>query len=328
MALEEAWIHVKPNVSTFRIFGILAWALILVEKYKAMEKKSQPLIFVGYCEDMKPYRLFDPITKEVFFRRAIHFDEGFNSTSNTYTSSDCHANNGVEHVDNFSLDDDDDHFEDKHHLKENMPPAPREHEHLEHELDQELHLKRSFCERKRPNRYGYESTNFSYSSSSSSPIPSQTIGVSFFSHTILNNPQQFSEAVGIPDWDVAMTEEYSSLMKNHTWDLVPLPKGQNIVHCKWVYRTKYVANGSVDKHKACLVAKGFSQVEGIDYFEIVSPITKMNYICLVLSLVAPKSWSVYETDVKSSFLYGDLNEETYMENALGFVQDSSLFCRL
>ena len=65
--------------------------------------------------------------------------------------------------------------------------------------------------------------------------------------------------------DAAMIEEYSSLMKNHTWDLVSLPKGQKLVRCKWIYRTIYEEDGYVDKHKERLVAKGFSQVEGIDY---------------------------------------------------------------
>ena len=88
-----------------------------------------------------------------------------------------------------------------------------QHEHPEHEqidqeheqLDQELHLRRSFCERKRPDRYGYEPTDFIYSASASSPIQSQTIGVSFLSHTISNDPQMFFEVVGIPEWDVSMT---------------------------------------------------------------------------------------------------------------------------
>jgi hypothetical protein len=117
--------------------------------------------------------------------------------------------------------------------EENLPPATMEHEHPEHEqidqeheqLDQELHLRRSFRERKRPDRYGYEPTDFIYSASASSPIQSQTIGVSFLIHTISNGPQQFSDIVGISEWDASMTEEYSSLMKNHTWDLVSLPKG-------------------------------------------------------------------------------------------------------
>eukprot|EP00253_Pinus_taeda_P027648 PITA_27648 len=126
-----------------------------------------------------------------------------------------------------------------------------------------------------------------------------------------------------------MNEEYRSLLENDTWDLVPLPKGRKLVRCKWVYRTKYEPDGKVDKHKAHLVAKGFSQVEGIDYTETFSLVAKMNSIHLVLSLAASFKWEVHQMDVKSAFLHGDLHEEIYMEQPTGFIQtDSSLVCRL
>ena len=71
-------------------------------------------------------------------------------------------------------------------------------------------------------------------------------------------------------------------MANDTWDLVPLPKGIKLVRCKWVYRTKYASDGSVEILKARLVSQGFSQVEGIDYNETFAPVAKMNSIHLVL----------------------------------------------
>ena len=78
-----------------------------------------------------------------------------------------------------------------------------------------------------------------------------------------------------------------------------------------------------------LVAKGFSQVEGIDYNETFSTITKMNSIHLVLSLAALHNWEFHQMDVKSTFLHGDLQEEIYMEQPPGYVQDnSSLVCLL
>eukprot|EP00253_Pinus_taeda_P004869 PITA_04869 len=83
-----------------------------------------------------------------------------------------------------------------------------------------------------------------------------------------------------------MNEEYRSLLANDIWDLVPLPKGQKFVRCNWVYRTKFGPDGKFDKYKARLVAKGFSQVEGIDYTETFSLVTKMNSIHLVLSLAS------------------------------------------
>jgi hypothetical protein len=65
-----------------------------------------------------------------------------------------------------------------------------------------------------------------------------------------HDPETFVEASGHPDWDTTMNEEYHSLMENDTWDLVPLPKGRKLVICKWVYRTKYASDGSVERHKA------------------------------------------------------------------------------
>jgi hypothetical protein len=105
-----------------------------------------------------------------------------------------------------------------------------------------------------------------------------------------------------------MNEEYRSLMANDIWDLVPLPKGRKLVKCKWIYRTKYASDGSVERHKAWLVAKGFSQVEGNDYNETFVIVAKMNFIHFVLALDASHKWELHQMDVKSAFLHGDLQE--------------------
>jgi hypothetical protein len=116
-----------------------------------------------------------------------------------------------------------------------------------------------------------------------------------------------------------MNEVYHSLMENDTWDLVPLLEGRKLVRCKWVYKTMYASNGSVERHKVRLVSKGFSQVEGIDYNKTYSHVTKMNSIHLVLSLVASHKWEVHQMDVKSTFLHGYLQEQIYMEKPLRYV---------
>jgi hypothetical protein len=116
----------------------------------------------------------------------------------------------------------------------------------------------------------------------------------------------FVEASVHSDWDTTMNEEYRSLMENDTWDLVPLLKGRKLVRSKWVYRTKYALYGSVERHKTRLVAKGFSQVEGIYYNETFSPIAKMNSILLFLALAVSHKWEVHQMDVKYSFLHGGL----------------------
>jgi hypothetical protein len=120
--------------------------------------------------------------------------------------------------------------------------------------------------------------------------------------------ETFAEASSHPNWDTTMNEEYHSLMENDTWVIVPLLKGRKLVRCKCVCITKYASYGSVERHKAQLVSKGFSQVEGIDYNDTFSHVSKMNSICLVLSLAASHKWEVHQMDVKSAFLHGDFQE--------------------
>ena len=122
------------------------------------------------------------------------------------------------------------------------------------------------------------------------------------------DPDTFVEASSHPEWDAAIKEEYHSLLSNDTWDLVPLLIGRKLVIYKWVYISKYGPYGKVDKHKARLVTKCFSQVEGIDYTESFAPIAKMNFIHPVLSFVASYKWKVHQMDIKSAFFHGDLRE--------------------
>ena len=110
-----------------------------------------------------------------------------------------------------------------------------------------------------------------------------------------------------------MEEEYNSLMRNNTWDLVSLSKGRKLVWCKWIYQKKIAADGSIDKYKVRPVAKGFSQVPDIDYTETFAPLAKINSIHLTLAIATTQRWVVYYIDVKSAFLSDSLYEDIYME---------------
>ncbi|KAK8914337.1 hypothetical protein KSP39_PZI023872 [Platanthera zijinensis] len=119
-------------------------------------------------------------------------------------------------------------------------------------------------------------------------------------------------------WELAMEDEMVSLRKNQTWGLCKLPKGRKAIGSKWVFKQKVKADGTVEKYKARLVAKGFSQVEGVDYDEIFSPVAKLTSIRMVLSLAAVHDLEIEQMDVKTAFLHGDLEEEIYMRQPEGF----------
>ena len=125
-----------------------------------------------------------------------------------------------------------------------------------------------------------------------------------------------------------MVKEFNSLQKNATWELISLPPGRKLVQCKWVYWTKTASDGTICNYKAILVAKWFSQVQGVDYHETFVPVAKMDSIRLVLAIAASKHWEVHHMDVKSAFLHGYLHEEIYMKQLKGYSSYPSLVCKL
>ena len=119
-------------------------------------------------------------------------------------------------------------------------------------------------------------------------------------------------------WAKAETEEIDSLVEHGTWEVVPRPQGKNVVSCRWVYRVKYGQGGEVTCYKARLVAHGFSQIHGIDYQETFAPVTRLETIRLLLALAVEKDWEARQVDVKTAYLYGDLDEEIFMEAPEGY----------
>ncbi|GKB35226.1 ribonuclease H-like domain-containing protein [Tanacetum coccineum] len=132
-------------------------------------------------------------------------------------------------------------------------------------------------------------------------------------------PAKLNEFV-LEDKVNAMNDEMYALYENKTWFMIDLPISTKLIGCKWVFRIKYKSNGEVKRYKARLLAKGFSQKEGIDYEETFSPMVKMSIFRCLINLVVQKDWKVYQMDVNNAFLYGDLNEEVYMLPPLGFFK--------
>jgi hypothetical protein len=125
-------------------------------------------------------------------------------------------------------------------------------------------------------------------------------------------PETLEEAFEDDNWRQAMDNEIQALHKNKTWYLVP-PLGKvNVIDYKWVYKVKKKLDDSIDRYKACLVAKGFKQMYGIDHEDTFSPVVKAATICLILSITVSNDWSIRHLDVHNAFLHGVLKEDVSM----------------
>ena len=141
---------------------------------------------------------------------------------------------------------------------------------------------------------------------------------------------QAIKSVGSIKWMDAMKDEMKLMNQNKVWDLIELPRGYEKVGSKWVFKTKHDSKGNIGRFKAELVAKGFTQKEGIDYQETFSPISKNDSLRIILALVAHYDLELHQVNVKTAFLNGSLEEDVYMDQPKGFSIKSKehLACKL
>lgn len=128
-----------------------------------------------------------------------------------------------------------------------------------------------------------------------------------------SKPVIATEALSLPQWWSAMKNEYEALQRNRTWTLVPYTGNENLVDCRWVFKTKFKTDRTVLKHKGRLVAKGYQQEECVDYSEMFSLVVKPIAVCIVLTLAATFNWEVRQLDVNKAFLNDLLQENVFMK---------------
>ncbi|KAE8255524.1 hypothetical protein A4X13_0g3015 [Tilletia indica] len=148
-------------------------------------------------------------------------------------------------------------------------------------------------------------------------------------------PATFSEAKRRKDWDKwkhAMDEQMESLMGMGTWELMELPPNRKAIGSRWVYKLKLDEEGQAARWKARLVAQGFTQQPGVDYFETFAPVARFDSARIIFALAVHHGWVIHQLDVVTAYLNGDLDEEIYMRQPPGFEQKDKdgkeLVCRL
>jgi hypothetical protein len=147
---------------------------------------------------------------------------------------------------------------------------------------------------KPPSRYGFEHDISNYASYESSSPAYRAFVASLQSVGI---PKDWKTAKQDPKWHEAMMEELNALEKNKTWELVHLLDGKKVVSCKWIFTVKQNPEGKIERYKARLVSRGYTQTYGIDYDETFAPVAKMNTVRILFSCASNFGCPLYQLDV-------------------------------
>lgn len=134
---------------------------------------------------------------------------------------------------------------------------------------------------------------------------------------LINEVKALKESV----WRNAMREEIDSIEKNGTGKLIDLPTQKKSIGVRWVFKQKLKLDGSIPKHKARLVTKGFLQRQGFDFIEVFAPITQIETIQLVIVVACARCWPLFQLNVKSTFLHGPLEKKVYVQQPPRFINE-------
>jgi hypothetical protein len=349
----ELLFHSSPSYSHIRVFGCLCYAHDHPKHRDKFGSRAQRCVFIGYPFGQKGYRVFNLTTKRIFTSRDVHFHE----TQFPFQMSSSYPISSAHPVVPLPVSDDPlSHPPSIDHTNTSPPstepnfdptlvstsviltePPPcrltRDRHCLAYLTDYvcptlqvPTNSPSSLQEASLGNSSGnpYPLTNFvSYSRYNS---PHMAFLTALTSH---DEPKTYSQAVRDPRWREAMSKEITAFEHNNTWTLEPLPPGKKPIGCKWIYKVKYHANGTIKCFKACLVAKGYTQVEGLDFHETYAPVAKLVTVRCLLAIAAVKHWELHQLDVHNAFLHGDLHEEVFMTVPPSFAKPGdNRLCRL
>lgn len=302
----------KPvNYDELRVFGCLAMAYNSNHGTDKFAPRGIPCIFVGYPVSTKGYRLLNlttmPLAGNPSFKDQVDFESIAEESGQSQNDEE----------DNDPLTDEHTEKEEESDIADEISP------------ETEQVLRRSTRVSRQPTwlaDFVTPNSNMAAGAEATSVTP-QLISPTFSCFLVAiepqTNPLSFNQAVKSKEWIDAMNLELDTLEVNGTWEVTSLPPNRKAIGCKWIYKTKYRADVSIDKHKAHLVILGYKQTYGIDYVETFAPVAKMTTVRSMLAVAAMKNWHVHQLDVSNAFLNGDLNEVVYMTLPLGYTGHES-----
>lgn len=302
----ELW-HGKPGkIDHLRTFGCEVFVHIPKEKRKKFDAKAAKCVFVGYDGYSKAYRAWNPETNKVQVACDVIF-LAENSTASLDVDDDDGATSAGA-VAEISEEGDD----------EVTPKQPV--------------VRGAICELDRRNIIAGRLRDRSNITAAKRLTYLASANNQHFAmlavHDEPGSYEQAMESINRKQWEQAMDEEYDSLIKNRTWNLVNPPSDQKVIDNRWVFKLKQRPDGSIDRYKARLVVRGFTQERGIDYQETFSPVVKFTSIRAILALAASRHMSLKQFDVKTAFLNGVLEETVYMSQPTGYDDNSGRVCKL
>lgn len=328
---EELFTGKKPTVKHLRQIGCKAFVLDKKSGKSKWQARSSEFILIGYSSESKAYRLWKRGTHSVVKSRDIKFiEEDFEVDLNevqdknvgfyefSWYKNDQEERNGSSNSNLNTIDaENSNSIQSRENLNENG-------------------LNRNQFDEDSTSEEEQISDNSS-KNSDDQPAPTTSIKERLRSWTLFKNreeanaiaheenetdPKSFKEifmSKNVDEWICAVEQEYNSLIKNQTWDLVDLPNDRKTIGCKWVFKTKLTPDGKVDKRKARLVAKGYNQKYGIDYTDTFAPVVRQTSLRLVYALSVENDLKLKQLDVSTAFLNGDLDEEIFMDQPEGFI---------
>ena len=324
---EELWVGRPPSLKHLRVFGCACYAH---QSEGKLEPRALKGVFLGYPLGVKGYRLW--LRDQKGFKVIISRDVVFDESRMPCKDIDLPSENITD-----PLKDDVNHI----HVEAGGPPPSQVSVQLDSAKDQEAtHSDGSHQVGESQNQPENNIDSLADYELVRDRVRRNVIPNSKFSNADyisfalctgqdIDNaePRTYEEAIGSLEksrWLNAMNDEMESLVKNRTWSLVKKPEKQKLIACKWIFKIKDGdGQNEPPRYKARLVAKGFTQREGIDYNEIFSPVVKYKTIRIILALVTFYDLELEQLDVKTAFLYGDLDETIYMSQPEGFISKAN-----